>query len=457
MRQSPPASDFLVRVTPWGRQSVSEGQGPRGSEDVHELDSPAGRDGAEAVLAMASRWQRARHPSLIPLVHASAASDGRSVRLCWQAPDGSQLDEVAARHGAMPEVMVAALLHDLAAALVLAHGRELVLGCLSTRRLFLAPPGSDGVAALRLLGAGLPNLIDAGGFEIGGAEGQSHALLYDEPGVVASEVAAGRTPGPAADIFALGAIGVSLLIGRPAFPESTAELQRFAMEEGPPADVVAEVRACAPLLAPSLLAALSPHPLGRAGAVSALREAIAARLGDDGVARVSIVRGGGPWEMGSPIIPLAAWAGTGAFVARFRKQRQSRSSAANMASFATAAELEGAPGRERSDPSSPQSPTRPQLGDSLAEAKLRAALQELDRQRAQALRAPAGRRNRAVDLIVIGITAVVAAALVWMALRRGSVEAGPGPSPAKLQQYRQPPPPLPKRTSLPSTPGRRER
>ncbi len=456
MRQSPPASDFLVRVTPWGRQSVSEGQGPRGSEDVHELDIPGGREGADAALAMASRCQRARHPSLIPLVHASAAADGRSVRLCWQAPDGSQLDEVAARHGAMPEAMVAALLHDLAAALVLAHGRELVLGCLSTRRLFLAPPGSDGVAALRLLGAGLPSLIEAGGFDIGGADGQSYALLYDEPGVVAPEVASGRSPGPPSDVFALGAIGVSLLIGRPVFPEAAADLQRFAMEEGPPADVVAEVRGCAPLLAPPLLAALSPHPLGRAGALAALREAIATRLGDDGVARVSIVRGGGPWEMGSPIIPLAAWAGTTAFVSRFRKQRQSRPSAVGITSFASvAADAGSVP--QRSDGGQPSSVARPELGDALAEAKLRTALQELDRQRAQALRAPTGRRNRAVDLIVIGITAIIAATFLWMALRRGSVEAGPGPAPATWQQYRKAPPTLPKRTALPSTPGRRDR
>ncbi len=455
--------DWLVRVTAWGRQSVSEGAGPRTAENVHEIDVLGGQEQASALLAEATRWQRARHPALLPMVHASLAADGRSARLCWQAPQGSTLQEVSERHGAMSEALVAALAVDVAAALVLVHARDLVVGRLSWCNLYLAPPGSDGLSAVRVLDAGLPSLIAHAGHQIGGSQDRTFALLYEEPAFVAPEVAQGRDPGPAADTFSLCATLASLLLGRRLFEGGNALLLRHAIEAGVADDLADELRSLAPTLAPALLAGLSPQPLARSGALSDLRAALAERLGDDGIAIVSIVRGGGPWRMGSPVIALAAWAGAGAFADRFGRVSERLVGARPAAAWSVAGpDPLGAPSDGGEVPAAVAVPSaRPAsegVVDALQRAKLESAMRQLDMQRALTDRERVKPRRITLDLIVLVVTAAVAAAMVWMATREVDPVArtAPGTAHAPVPQAASPRP-SPRRPPKVVLPSRRDR
>lgn len=455
--------DWLVRVTAWGRQSVSEGAGPRTAENVHEIEILGGEAQAADLLAEASRWQRARHPALLSMVHASLAADGRSVRLCWQAPQGSTLQEISERHGAMSELLVAALAVDLVAALVLVHARDLVIGRLSWSNLFLAPPGSDGLCAVRVLDAGLPSLIAHAGHPIGGSQDRTFALLYEEPAFVAPEVAQGRGPGPAADTFSLCATLASLLLGRRLFEGGNALLLRHATEAGVADELSVELRLVAPTLAPALLAGLSPQPLARSGALSDLRTAMAHRLGDNGVATVSIVRGGGPWRMGSPIIALAAWAGSGAFADRFGRVSERQAGQRAGTTWSTivpdaGADLGDAPPLVRSgDASGARSPNEGVV-DALQRARLESAMRQLDMQRALTERERTKPRRLTLDILVLLVTAAVAAAMVWMATREvdPAVRTAPGTVHAPVPQAVNPRPP-PKRKVHIVLPSRRDR
>ena len=453
--------DWLVRVTAWGRQSVSEGAGPRTAENVHEIDVVGGPAQATELLAEATRWQRARHPALLPMVHASVAADGRSARLCWKAPQGSTLQELSERHGAMSELLVAALSVDLAAAVVLVHARDLVVGRLSWCNLFLAPPGSDGLSAVRVLDAGLPALIAHAGHEVGGSQDRTFALLYEEPAFVAPEVAQGRVPGPAADTFSLCATLASLLLGRRLFEGGNTLLLLHAIEAGVADDLADELRTLAPTLAPALLAGLSPQPLARSGALSDLRTAIADRLGDAGLATVSIVRGGGPWRMGSPVIALAAWAGAGAFADRFGRVSERNAGARPAIAWASA------PSEGKSDALGDASAHRPPTAtgrstdgvvDALQRAKLESAMRQLDMQRALTDRERVKPRRLTLDIVVLLVTAAVAAAMVWMATRQVDpvVRTAPGTAHAPIPQTEKPRPP-PRRSPLPVLPSRRDR
>lgn len=406
-----PRGDWLVGVAGWGRQSVHDAPDGRGAELIYELDVGPGGD-VDAVLDVATRWQRARHHGLLALRHASASSDRRGVRICWLAPSGSTLEEVAGRAGPMDERMVAALGVDLAASVAHAHARELIVGRISPLDLFVAPPGSEGLAALRILAAGLPGLVAAAGHDVGMIGERGFAMLYDAPRYVAPEVAAGRAPTAASDDFALAATLARLLLGRPPFPSHDERLLLHAMQQGPSPDTTAALRRAAPTLAGPLLAALSPSPLQRAGSLADLRAAIAEVLGEAALGRVSIVRGGGPWEMGSPIVPLAAWAGAGAFADRFssvaeQRERQRRSTRSQPAASGDEA---------AADPT----PLAPPVRDAVAQAKLESALRDLDVQRAVARQ---GRqRSRVVDVVVIVATAIIAAVVVWLGAQRRDAE-----------------------------------
>lgn len=447
MKAAGRSGDWLVRVSGWGRVSVHDSHDGREAELVHEIDIAPTCD-ANVVLALATRWQRARHHGLLNLLHASAASDGRAMRLCWSAPSGSTIDEVAQRHGPMSEPMVAALAHDLCAAIVHAHGRELVVGLAGPGQLYLATPGSEGVSALRVLGAGLPALVEACGNEIGASAERSFASMYPFPGYVAPEVAGGREPSAMSDVFSLAATLAGLLLGRAPFDSSDPPLLAHEMAQGISAETADGLDLHGPTLAPALRAALSPSPLQRAGALSDLRSAIAQVLGDDGVARVSIVRGGGPWAMGSPIIALAAWAGSGAFADRFADRSNGRNSRSAIPHLA----------RGGQDAASAEASSGDLARDGLAKARLETAMRELDVRRALVQRDAPRRRSVWVDITIVAVVLLVACVIVWVGSQRNDAETALR-DPSRYKPFLMPPktPPKPHRLSTWPPPERDRR
>jgi hypothetical protein len=236
----------------------------------------------------------------------------------------------------------------------------------------------------------------------------------------------------------LAATAARLLTGVPPWPLQEAHLLQRDTRAGPRPELVAALRQAAPTLAGPLLAALAAEPLGRAGALAALRGAMAEVLGAAGMAQVSIVRGGGPWSMGSPIVALAAWAGSGGYVDRFAG-RTGPSATARRPSATD--ERVGAP------------PPAGEVADAtdapLRQARLDAALRALELQQAGTRQRPGRDRPRWVDGLVLLVTAAIAALVLWLGAqqreqaRRGSAppqpaataEPGRRPRPRTLMQW----------------------
>jgi serine/threonine-protein kinase len=170
------------------------------------------------------------HPNIVPVYEA-----GEAGAVCYIAsaycPGGTLAERLKERPGPAPGPEAAALVAALAAAVEHAHSRGVLHRDLKPANVMLeSPPGGlladpdrgDGGLGFvpRLTDFGLAKLL-ADNEEKGWT--QSGAIL-GTPSYMAPEQAAGRNRavGPAADVYALGAILYELLTGRPPFRAETA-------------------------------------------------------------------------------------------------------------------------------------------------------------------------------------------------------------------------------------------
>ncbi len=132
-------------------------------------------------------------------------SDGQRAALVTELAAGGSLEQLLADRGRLTPAETLTVLMPLAAVLVVAHERQVVHGDLA--------PGN-----VLLDRAGRPLLADLGA---GRAAAEAGLEVATTPGFAAPELARGGAPTPAADLFALGAIGLACLTGRPAWPADT--------------------------------------------------------------------------------------------------------------------------------------------------------------------------------------------------------------------------------------------
>ena len=132
-------------------------------------------------------------------------SDGQRAALVTELAAGGSLDRLLADRGRLTAAETLTVLLPLAAVLVVAHERQVVHGDLA--------PGN-----VLLDRAGRPLLADLGA---GRAAAEAGLEVAATPGFAAPELARGGPPTPAADLFALGAVGLACLTGRPAWPADT--------------------------------------------------------------------------------------------------------------------------------------------------------------------------------------------------------------------------------------------
>ena len=132
-------------------------------------------------------------------------SDGQRAALVTELAAGGSLDRLLADRGRLTAAETLTVLLPLAAVLVVAHERQVVHGDLA--------PGN-----VLLDRAGRPLLADLGA---GRASAEAGLQVTATPGFAAPELARGGPPTPAADLFALGAVGLACLTGRPAWPADT--------------------------------------------------------------------------------------------------------------------------------------------------------------------------------------------------------------------------------------------
>src|SRR5579871_2330435 len=190
---------------------------------------------------------RLRHPNIVS-IYEVGEHDGRPYLVMEYVNGGSLAARLA---GALWSIREAAsLVERLARAMDQAHQRGIVHRDLTPGNVLLAlegeaptEPGKDGSAgALPSVERSVPKITDFGLAKLHLREGvprTQSGMIIGTPSYMAPEQAEGRTKetGPAADIYALGAILYEMLTGRPPFRADTpleTLLQVQAVEPVPP-------------------------------------------------------------------------------------------------------------------------------------------------------------------------------------------------------------------------------
>jgi Tol biopolymer transport system component len=169
----------------------------------------AGPEQAARFRREAEAAARLQHPHIVQ-IHDIAEHQGRPYFSMEYLPRGS----LAQRLGGtpLPARQAAALVEALARAVQVAHERGVVHRNLKPANVLLAADGQPKVGDF-----GLAKWLDGSG-------GQTHTgAVMGTPSYMAPEQAAGRAKdvGPAADLYALGAILYEALTGRPPFKAAT--------------------------------------------------------------------------------------------------------------------------------------------------------------------------------------------------------------------------------------------
>jgi hypothetical protein len=167
---------------------------------------------------------RLRHPNIVQIYAVGEGADGPWLALEWV--EGGGLDR-RLRQGRFAVRVAAELVRALASAVEHAHAAQIIHRDLKPANVLLTADGTPKIADFglaRFLGD-VDRLTRTGD-------------LLGTPGYMAPEQAAGRAAGagPAADVWALGAILYECLTGRKAFDASTwQDAVRQVLEEEPPA------------------------------------------------------------------------------------------------------------------------------------------------------------------------------------------------------------------------------
>jgi serine/threonine-protein kinase len=152
---------------------------------------------------------RLQHPNIVQ-VHEVGTADGHPYQ-ALEFIEGKSLDELL-EDRTMPAREAARLMETLSRAMQLAHSRNVVHRDLKPANILLAADGTP-----KITDFGLARQLDS-------ASGQTQTgMVMGTPSYMAPEQAAGRTheAGPAADVYALGAILYDCLTGRPPFKGNT--------------------------------------------------------------------------------------------------------------------------------------------------------------------------------------------------------------------------------------------
>jgi serine/threonine-protein kinase len=186
---------------------------------------------AKAANAIAS-------PHIVRVIDFGTLEDGRDYAV-MEHLEGRPLDAVLAENGTLPVSRVIRIVRQVAEAMAAAHAVGIVHRDLKPENLFLEarPDAPDGSDFVRILDFGIAKLADPDG---SGEPAQANTVL-GTPIYCAPEQANGGHVGPAADIYALGAVAYELLTGRTVFQGSVVEVLVAKMTREAPELVCSDV------------------------------------------------------------------------------------------------------------------------------------------------------------------------------------------------------------------------
>jgi serine/threonine-protein kinase len=160
------------------------------------------------------------HPAIVAAKDVIADERGTPFALVFDWIEGTRLDEVLAE-GAMPAERCARILVPLAEAIAAAHARGVVHRDLAPRNVILEAGDRP-----RLLDFGLARAVSST-LDVSTGLTRTGAPI-GTPAYMSPEQTRGEPAGPAADVWALGAIGYEMLTGRRAIQgKSFAQVFRF--------------------------------------------------------------------------------------------------------------------------------------------------------------------------------------------------------------------------------------
>jgi serine/threonine protein kinase len=239
-------------------------------------------------------------PSIVPLVGAGSANGYHY--LAWPLVAGPTVADQVAADGPLPPGRVAGILAQLLDALAACHARRVVHGVITPQAVALPPAG-----AARLLDLGVGTILadDLTAGEalldtLSTAAAEAEALDFAAPELLADPT----RPTPAADQYAVAAVGYFALTGAPPFPGRTLTDRLLAREAGAPAPVASVNPAVPPELAATLDRMLRPDPADRFLQIEDARLALAAHapapaglaVGSSGPSRAGAKDGSASWD-----------------------------------------------------------------------------------------------------------------------------------------------------------------
>lgn len=420
----PAEAPRLLRLHPWGQLSLLPSAGGERPQLCWELHCSPEKQ--PAALALADAWRQSPRAGVLPLIDARTGvsrSGGRPALLVGRpAPRGPRLDEVVRKAGALSPAQVAVLLYDLLVDAQALHARGLVVGEWSPAELVVCPPGAEDQPVLTAVQAGLDGLVAACG---GLASLEDQSLPWHTPALVAPEVLAGQAPTPASDTYAVCALISWLLLRRHVHPASSLSQLRVQAAAGVH-DLAPALMQAAPQLAPLLLQGLATSHWQRAGVLQQLIQKLEADVSTRPTLLLAERTLLAAWGMGSPLVPLAAYAQGGGW-------------------------LEQPPGQAVALPSSVPSGLSPVAAPAhLAapdRARLQAALDSLDAERIRGQQQSRDRGERLQARLVIATVALFAllGLLAWglRQTREADLSDSPAGSAATQPARKVPPRPQP--------------
>jgi serine/threonine-protein kinase len=155
---------------------------------------------------------------MVPTFSRGVLADGR-LFFTMEYVEGSSLHDIVLRRGPLPVSLALGILAEVADALHHAHEAGIVHRDLKPHNLMLCshPHG----ARVRVLDFGMSKILGESG---PGAVLTRDGAVFGTPAYMSPEQSRGRRPDRRSDIYALGCVGYELLLGRPPFRGSVAEL-----------------------------------------------------------------------------------------------------------------------------------------------------------------------------------------------------------------------------------------
>ena len=406
MSSGGPETGLLVRVAQWGQVSIVEsGRGP--VMELQRLPTSASR--LKPALHTAQRWCEIQSPAVTRVTSSTSAraANGSMILVVErEAPAGSTLDELIEAHGSLDGVMVAGLFLELLIAVREAHKAGLTLGKLTPRDLFVCPPGVAGVAALRAHQAGLTQLLCEAQGPLGTATERRFQQVLDDLACVPPEVADGAVPDAASDVYMLCASMGRALLGTNVHDGVDPWASRERARAGVLPQTALSLEQSAPGVGRLITKGMAVQPLLRRGVISELIVVFQTLLGAARCKKVMVGQGGDPWEMGSPLIPLAAYVRARPYSDRFSEQRS-----ADSARKSVLVPVAARSGEQTGDRTAI-------VGNRVDQARVAAAISELKILRAQAERKEKRGATTTVKILVVIFSIAIAWAIAYIGFQR---------------------------------------